>query len=137
MGNRPHLVGRKEPGVRLIAVSAYPSGPLGSIRWALSRSLGLRPCPLRAMSHSIVRVSPGWRQMVSALEADLGHTLELVSSGSASSEVTSASVGREPCVLLEGEGGSLSMILDWNDIELCGGRVDTFDRILRSKLLMY
>lgn len=89
------------------------------------------------MSHAIVGASPGWRRMVTSLEAELGHTLEVVSSGSASSEVSSASVGREPCVLLEGEGGSLSMILDWNDIALCAGKVERFDRILRSKLLMY
>lgn len=123
--------------MRLIAVTAYPPGFLGSVRWAVSHSLGLRPCPLRIMSHGIVGVSARWREVVSAVRADLGHTLEVVSSGSASSEVSSASAGREPCVLLEGEGGSLSMIVDWNDIELCAGRVDTFDRILRSRLLMY
>ena len=89
------------------------------------------------MSHAIVGVSPGWRQLASALRAELGHTIEVVSSGSASPEVSAASVGREPCVLLEGEAGSLSMILDWNDIQLCAGSVERFDRILRSKLLMY
>ncbi len=123
--------------VRLIAVTAFPPGFLASIRWGLSRAIGLRPCLLRVLSHGIAGPRSQWRQMVSVLSQDLGHTLEVVSSRSAPPEIVAASAGREPCVVLEAEAGSLSMILDWNDIELCAGRVETFDRVLRSKLLMY
>jgi hypothetical protein len=29
------------------------------------------------------------------------------------------------------------MIVDWNDLEMAGGDIERFERILRSKLLMY
>jgi hypothetical protein len=54
-----------------------------------------------------------------------------------STEQVAASDGREPCVLIDDDSGRLSMIADWNDLDLAAGDVAKFEQILRSKLLMY
>jgi hypothetical protein len=75
--------------------------------------------------------------MVSGIESELGHHVELVYRNKRTPEIEAASAGREPCVLIEDEGGGISMIADWNDLDLAAGDVATFEKILRSKLLMY
>ncbi len=47
-----------------------------------------------------------------------------------------ASTGREPCVLITHDSGDIAMIVDWNDVALAKD-VASYERILRSKLLMY
>jgi hypothetical protein len=54
-----------------------------------------------------------------------------------STQQAAASDGREPCVLIDDGSGRLSMIADWNDLDLAAGDVAKFEQILRSKLLMY
>ena len=57
--------------------------------------------------------------------------------GVACSKERAASSGREPCILLEADDSSLSMVADWNDLQLAAGDVASFERILLAKLLMY
>jgi hypothetical protein len=75
--------------------------------------------------------------MVGRLQEEFGHELELVYRNRRSPEIAAASSGREPCVLIEDSGGGLAMIADWNDLDLAAGDLATFEKILRSKLLMY
>jgi hypothetical protein len=121
----------------LIAVTAQRSGAWPTIRYAFSRMLGLTPCPMKALSHGVIRLSPSWTALSHTIASDFGHTLILVSSDRADEAVKKASSGREPCVLIRDTDGGVSMIADWNDISAAKGKIDVFERILRSKLLMY
>jgi len=121
----------------LIAVTAVRSGPWPTLRYSLTRILGLTPCPLKALSHGVFRPSPSWRACAQAIENDFGHSLIVVATDRADEAVRKASSGREPCVLIRDAEGGVSMIVDWNDLIVAKGNVDVFERILRSKLLMY
>jgi len=46
----------------------------------------------------------------------------------------SASEGREPCVLLEHDDGSLSMFLDFVELKALGGSVKSFEKLVRTRL---
>lgn len=121
----------------LIAVSAVGTGWGQRFRYGLARIVGLSPCPLKAMSHGIVRLKPAWKDLTNRLKSDLGHILQIVSSHDAPEDIRSASLGREPCVLIRDDEGGVSMIADWNDIQVAAGDIAVFERIIRSKLLMY
>lgn len=121
----------------LIAVTAVKDTPGSRVCYGLARVFGARPCALMAISHGVFRVRPSWKALADTLHSELGHALTVVSSSSAEQEILSASSGREPCVLIRDDHGGVSMIADWNDLEAAAGDVQVFERILRSKLLMY
>ena len=121
----------------LIAVTKVHAGFGPSLRYGLIRMLGAQPCPMKALSHHIFRPSASWQRLVTALAEDLGHTLVVVSPNRADDAVRQASSGREPCVLIRDDEGGVSMIVDWNDLSAAKGKIEIFERILRSKLLMY
>ena len=121
----------------LIAVTAVKDTPGSRLGYGLARAFGARPCALMAISHGVFRVSPSWNALADNLHSELGHTLTVVASGTADPGIQSASVGREPCVLIRDDHGGVSMIADWNDLQAAAGDIHVFERILRSKLLMY
>ena len=45
--------------------------------------------------------------------------------------------GREPCVLLQYEDGSISMFLDYEELKAAGGRVNSFEKLVESRLNIY
>jgi len=121
----------------LIGVYSADGGLLAEFRRMLGRRVGSHACWLSQLTHSPATPTPQWRALVKALEADFGHTFSLAYRNRRTPEQEAASVGREPCVLIDDGQGHLSMIVDWNDLELAGGDIERFERILRSKLLMY
>ena len=121
----------------LIAVTKVQAGFGPSLRYGLLRMLGAHPCPMKALSHNIFRPSSSWQRLVATFSEDLGHTLVVVSPNRADEAVQQSSGGREPCVLIRDNEGGVSMIADWNDLSAAKGKLDVFERILRSKLLMY
>ena len=48
-----------------------------------------------------------------------------------------ASKGREPCVLLQYEDGSISMFLDYVELKAADGRVRSFEKLVNSRLDIY
>lgn len=121
----------------LIAVTKAQGGFGPNLRYGLVRMLGAQPCAMKALSHNIFRPSSSWKRLVAAFADDLGHTLVVVSPNRADDAARQASSGREPCVLIRDTEGGVSMIVDWNDLRVAKGKIDVFERILRSKLLMY
>jgi hypothetical protein len=121
---------------QLVGVYEGLNTPAVRFRRALGRAFGGYSCDLSHITHSAFGISTAWNDMVARLEAE-GHTHECVYGGDATPVVASASAGREPCVLILDEQGNPSMIADWNDLALAAGDVTTYERILRSKLLMY
>ena len=121
----------------LIGVYRADGGVLAEFRRALGRRVGSHACWLSQLTHSPATPTPQWRALVTGLEADFGHTFSLTYRNRRTPEQEAASAGREPCVLIDDGQGHLSMIVDWNDLELAEGDIERFGRILRSKLLMY
>jgi predicted ATP-grasp superfamily ATP-dependent carboligase len=121
----------------LIAVTRVQAGFGPSLRYALARALGVKPCPMKALSHGLIRPSASWQALSDTLKAELDHTLTVVAPNRADDAVKKASSGREPCVLIRDDDGGVSMLADWNDLSAANGKLDVFERILRSKLLMY
>lgn len=116
----------------LVGVYQSERGPLR----ALGRFLGLPGCDLSRITDSRTGVSASWKALLARLASD-GHTHDVVTPRSASPEIRRASAGREPCVLILHDSGDIAMIADWNDLALAHGDIPTYERILRSKLLMY
>jgi hypothetical protein len=123
--------------VRLIGVVKAEAGLVKELTTAMSRRVGVYPCSLTQLVHSPKNPNREWRDAATRLHNEFGHTLELVYANRRTEAVEAASSGREPCILIEDEDGALAMIADWNDLELADGDVAVFERILRSKLLMY
>jgi hypothetical protein len=121
----------------LVAVSRVKAGVWPSVRWWLATALGARPCFARALSNGLFGVRPAWATLVEAMSQELGHTLSVLPAQPVDEEISRASAGREPCVLIRDDHGGVSMIADWNDLAAARGKVDVFERIIRSKLLMY
>jgi hypothetical protein len=117
----------------LIGVYRGTSGP----RRAITRFLGAPSCDLARITDSRLGFTRQWKSLLERLEAEGHHTHPCVVASDASAEISAASAGREPCVLIDDGGGTLSMIVDWNDLALAAGNVARYERILRAKLLMY
>ena len=121
----------------LIAVTKVNAGFTSTLRYAISRALGAKPCPMKALSHGLIRPTADWSALTQTFAEELSHSLLVVAPNRADDAVRQASSGREPCVLIRDADGGVSMIADWNDLSAAKGKLDVFERILRSKLLMY
>jgi len=122
---------------RLIGIYNADGGLRGEIAYLLGHLVGTAECALCDITHSPLRKKTAWKEMEARLADELGHEMVLRHRNETTEAEAKASAGREPCVLIEGDDGNLSMILDWNDLQASDGSVEVFERILRSKLLMY
>jgi hypothetical protein len=122
---------------KLIGVANADAGAIREFTRVLGRLTGSHACDLLALAHSAVKPRGAWKEMAVRLAQDTGHPLSLVYRNRRSDAQRQASEGREPCVLIQADDGAISMIADWNDLQLAAGDIDSFERILRSKLLMY
>lgn len=122
---------------KLIGVYNADGGLRGEITYVLGHLVGTAECALCDITHSPIRKKKAWKEMESRLAQELGHEIVLRHRNETTEAEKRASSGREPCVLIEGDDGGLSVILDWNDLRVADGSVEVFERILRSKLLMY
>lgn len=121
----------------LIGVYDADGGVLREFLRGLARGAGAHACALSHLTRSASTPRSSWRAVRERLATELGHDLVLVHRNQRTPEQAAASAGREPCVLIDDGSGVLSMILDWNDLDLAAGDVAKFEQILRSKLLMY
>ncbi|MBT4908964.1 MAG: hypothetical protein HOL65_05965 [Microbacteriaceae bacterium] len=121
----------------LIGVYRADAGVLADLRRRIGRLIGSHACWLSQLTHSPSKPTEQWRALESAIQDEFGHTFSLTYRNRRTPEQEAASSGREPCLLIDDGEGHLSMIVDWNDLELAHGDVARFERILRSKLLMY
>jgi len=122
---------------KLIGVINADGGGLKELGLALRRAMGSHPCWLSSLTHSPASPRASWKELEASIQQEFGHTIELVYQNRRTPEQLQASEGREPCVLIDDGGGHLSMVVDWNDLEMAEGDIEKFGRILRSKLMMY
>jgi hypothetical protein len=121
---------------KLIGVYNANGGFVGELAYFFGHLIGIRDCKLCDVTHSPVKKKAAWKEFEKRILED-GYQLVLVHKNERTQEQIDASGGREPCVLIEYEDGSLSMILDWNDLKAAKGDVTSFEKILKSKLIMY
>jgi hypothetical protein len=122
---------------KIIGVYRARGGGVARFVGALRRLVGSYPCDLTKLTHGAVGERKQWRQVCQRLLVELGHQHVVVFPNLSPDSYRAASSGREPCVLLDDGEGSLSMILDWNDLAVASGDIAKYEQILRSKLLMY
>jgi hypothetical protein len=122
---------------KIIGVYKARGGSVARFWRAVGRLLGAYSCDLARITHGRSGEKKQWREMRTRLAADSGYQHLLVLPDRAPAAYQAASSGREPCVLIEDDEGSLSMILDWNDLAVAHGDIAKYEQILRSKLLMY
>lgn len=121
---------------KLIGVYNANGGFVGELAYFFGHLIGIRDCNLCDVTHSPVKKKAAWKEFEKRILED-GYEFVLVHKNERTQEQIDASGGREPCVLIEYEDGSLSMILDWNDLKAAKGDVTSFEKILKSKLIMY
>jgi hypothetical protein len=122
---------------KLMAVSNSNAGFAGATAGIFRRLVHSAHDPLNRISHSTFGVSEAWQALAARVQSEFGCELVLVYKNRRSDAQLQSSAGREPCVLIEGEGDDIAMIMDWNDLKLAKGNIESFERILRAKLLMY
>lgn len=131
------MVGGECVVARLIGIYNADGGLRGELAYFFGHLVGTAECALCDITHSPVRKKKEFKEFEARLLDDLGHEFLLLHRNETNDAQKKASAGREPCVLIEADDGSLSMIADWNDLQAAKGDVQVFERILRSKLLMY
>ena len=122
---------------KLIGVYNADGGFAGEVAYFFGHLIGIRRCTLCDVTHSPFKKKAAFHSLQERLRVEFDTEFVLVHKNERTPEQLAASDGREPCVLIEGDSGDLAMILDWNDLKLARGSVESFERILRSKLLMY
>jgi len=123
--------------MKLIGVYNADGGFAGEVSYLFGHLFGLRECTLCDITHSPFTKKAAWKALEQRLADDQGIEFVLVHKNERTTAQLAASDGREPCVLIEGANGDLSMILDWTDLKLSRGDVAKFEQTLNAKLLMY
>jgi len=121
----------------LIGIYQADAGFAREILRSIRRIFNSHACWLSQLSHSPTNPPKKWRALENSIKQDFGYTLKLRYRNQRTQAQEASSEGREPCVLINTGDGAMSMILDWNDLELASGDISRFEQILRSKLLMY
>ena len=123
--------------VKLIGVYKADGGFLGEAKYFFGHLLGLTSCELCSVTHSPVRKKPAWKKLTKVLQSEFGVTFDLVHLNERSESVMKASENREPCVLAELEDGSLTLLIDKQDLGAISGSVERFERALRARLMLF
>ena len=75
--------------------------------------------------------------MTQNLKKEFGVDFELVHLNERTEAVKKASQNKEPCVLAEMEDGSLTLLIDKQDLGAIAGSVERFERALRGRLMLF
>ena len=124
-------------GKRLIGVYKADGGLFGEISYFLGHLVGVKECSLCDITHSQVAKKRAFKQFEARLHETHGLQMRLVHMNERSDAELAASKGREPCVLLEYQDGSISMFLDYEELKAAGGKVDSFEKLVESRLGIY
>ncbi|QKJ24902.1 hypothetical protein HRU87_01465 [Aquiluna borgnonia] len=126
-----------EKQVTLIGVYKANGGVVGELSYFFGHLVGVRSCSLCDVTHSPVMKKAKFKDLEKRLKAELGITFKLVHMNERNAEELKASSGREPCVLLRYDDGGISMLLDYVELKAIDGSVESFEKLLRSRLDFY
>lgn len=75
-----------------------------------------------------------FKDLEKRLNQEFGVNFRLVHMNERSDSELEASEGREPCVLLQHQDGSISMFLDFVELKAADGSVASFEKLVRNRL---
>ena len=124
-------------GKSLIGVYKADGGLVGEVSYFLGHLVGVKECSLCDITHSPIMKKKAFKEFEARLRAERGIDMRLVHMNERTEAELAASKGREPCVLLEYEDGSMSMFLDYEELKAAGGKVGSFEKLVESRLNIY
>jgi hypothetical protein len=124
-------------GAKLIGVYKADGGILGEVSYFLGHLVGLRECNLCDITHSPVKKKAEFKRFEKTLLEQRGVVMKLVHMNERTDAELAASKGREPCVLLQYSDGSISMFLDYVELKAASGSVESFAKLVDSRLNIY
>ena len=124
-------------GRALIGVYKADGGLVGEVSYFLGHLVGIKECSLCDITHSPIMKKKAFKEFEARLRAERGIDIRLVHMNERTEAELAASKGREPCVLLEYEDGSMSMFLDYEELKAAGGKVGSFEKLVESRLNIY
>ena len=127
----------EKSGKTLIGVYKADGGFVGEISYFLGHLIGVKECSLCDITHSPIMKKKAFKEFEARLRADRGIDIRLLHMNERTEAELAASKGREPCVLLQYVDGSISMFLDYEELKAAGGRVNSFEKLVESRLNIY
>ena len=124
-------------GKTLIGVYKADGGLVGEVSYFLGHLVGVKECSLCDITHSPIMKKKAFKEFEARLRAKRGIDVRLVHMNERTEAELAASKGREPCVLLQYEDGSISMFLDYEELKAAGGKVSSFEKLVESRLNIY
>jgi hypothetical protein len=126
----------KESNRRLIGVYKADGGIIGEVSYLIGHLVGTKECSLCDITHSPLRKKAEFKEFEKRLQAELSIGFRLVHMNERTEAELAASLGQEPCVLLENADGSIEFFLDSEELKAASGQVAPFEVLVRSKLGM-
>jgi glutaredoxin len=124
-------------GKTLIGVYKADGGILGELSYFFGHLVGVKSCSLCDITHSPVKKKTAFKAFEKRLLEERNISFRLVHMNERTEAELAASKGREPCVLLQYEDGSISMFLDYVELKTYKGSVKSFERLVESRLNIY
>lgn len=121
----------------LIGVYNADGGILGELSYVLGHLIGVRSCSLCDISHSPVKMKSSFKSFEHELADRHGIAMKMIHKNERNERESTASAGREPCMLLEYPDGSISMFLDSVELKALAGNVSSFKKLVYSRLDLY
>lgn len=126
-----------ESGKTLIGVYKADGGIIGELSYFFGHLIGVKNCSLCDITHSPVKKKNAFKAFEKRLREERNIGIRLVHMNERTEAELAASKGREPCVLLQYEDGSISMFLDYVELKTSKGSVNSFERLVESRLNIY
>ena len=124
-------------GATLIGVYKADGGILGEVSYFLGHLIGVRECNLCDITHYPIKKKAEFKRFEKTLLDQRGINMKLVHMNERTDAELAASKGREPCVLLQYPDGSISMFLDYVELKAASGSVESFAKLVDSRLNIY
>lgn len=121
----------------LIGVYKADGGLIGELSYFFGHLIGVKQCSLCDITHSPFRKKGEFKKLESRLSKEFGLGFRLVHMNERTEQELNASAGREPCVLLAHEDGSMSMFLDFQELKAANGSVKSFEKLVRNRLDLF
>ena len=121
----------------LIGVYKADGGIIGELSYFFGHLIGIRECSLCDITHSPLKKKGEFKRLENQLNQEFDLDFRLVHMNERTEKELAASAGREPCVLLAHEDGSLSMFLDFQELKAADGSVKSFEKLVRNRLDLF
>jgi hypothetical protein len=121
----------------LIGVYKANGGIIGELSYFFGHLIGQAECSLCDITHSPIKKKGAFKTLEKKLNDEFGIGFRLVHMNERTKAELTASQGREPCVLLQHQDGSISMFLDFVDLKAADGKVESFERLVRTRLDLF